>query len=80
MTEDYPKYQRPDRKKLDISFFFDLTRAIMYIGVAIFLFSSNQFDGYFGHSFIVAFAVVAFIYGAFRLMRALYTIGFIKFR
>jgi hypothetical protein len=80
MSDQYPEYQRPERKKFQMSFFFDAARAIMYLSIAIFLFTSNNFDGYLGHSFIVGFAAVSGIYGLFRLIRALITIGVIKIR
>jgi hypothetical protein len=69
---------RHKSKQFPISAMFDLVRAIMYLTVSGFLFTSNQFDGYLGHGFIKAFAVVSAIYGLFRLVRALISLKIIR--
>lgn len=73
-------YDRPERKIISVSYLFDLARAIMYLGVATFLYTSNNFDSYLGHSFIVWFAIISGIYGLFRLVRALITLNIIKIK
>jgi hypothetical protein len=70
------KFSRP---KNYLSFMFDMVRAIMYLGIGGFAFSTHKYDDILGRSFIVGFAAVAIIYGVFRLIRALMTIRVIKF-
>jgi hypothetical protein len=76
--EENRKKQHP--KEIPVSFLFDMVRAIMYISVSVFLFTTDEFNSYLGFGFIKAFATVAGIYGVFRLVRALITLDIIKLR